>query len=252
MPSSAPSRRSRSGWCGRSGRCATPRSRSRCRAAPSWTSACASVLEVIYLVFNEGYAASAGEDWVRRDLCEEALRLGRVLAELAPEEPEVHGLVALMEIQASRLRRPPRPRRRAGAAARPGPRPLGPAADRARAAGAGASRSAAGPARPLRPAGRDRGLPRPRAAGRGDRLGADRRPLRRPRPDPTLPDRRAEPGGRAGHGLRPRRRPRTARPDRGRAGARRLPPAPQRPRRPARESRARPRRQQRNSNAPPS
>jgi RNA polymerase sigma factor (sigma-70 family) len=62
-----------------------------------------SVLEVIYLVFNEGYAASAGEEWVRRDLCEEALRLGRVLAELAPEEPEVHGLIALLEIQASRL-----------------------------------------------------------------------------------------------------------------------------------------------------
>jgi RNA polymerase sigma factor (sigma-70 family) len=62
-----------------------------------------SVLEVIYLVFNEGYAASSGEDWVRRDLCEEALRLGRILAELAPAEPELHGLVALMEIQASRL-----------------------------------------------------------------------------------------------------------------------------------------------------
>jgi RNA polymerase sigma factor (sigma-70 family) len=62
-----------------------------------------SVLEVVYLVFNEGYAASAGEDWVRRDLCEEAMRLGRILAELAPEEPEVHGLVALLEIQASRL-----------------------------------------------------------------------------------------------------------------------------------------------------
>ncbi|HEX5527848.1 MAG TPA: RNA polymerase sigma factor [Solirubrobacterales bacterium] len=61
-----------------------------------------SVLEVVYLVFNEGYAASAGEDWVRQDLCEEALRLGRVLAELAPREPEVHGLVALLEIQASR------------------------------------------------------------------------------------------------------------------------------------------------------
>jgi RNA polymerase sigma factor (sigma-70 family) len=61
-----------------------------------------SVLEVIYLVFNEGYAASAGEDWIRTDLCEEALRLGRILAELAPREPEVHGLVALLEIQASR------------------------------------------------------------------------------------------------------------------------------------------------------
>jgi RNA polymerase sigma-70 factor, ECF subfamily len=62
-----------------------------------------SVLEVIYLVFNEGYSATAGDDWVRPALCDDALRLGRVLAELAPQEPEVHGLVALMEIQASRL-----------------------------------------------------------------------------------------------------------------------------------------------------
>ena len=63
----------------------------------------ASVLEVIYLIFNEGYSATAGDDWVRPQLCEEALRLGRILAALAPDEPEVHGLIALMEIQASRL-----------------------------------------------------------------------------------------------------------------------------------------------------
>ncbi|WP_406567773.1 RNA polymerase sigma factor [Actinoallomurus soli] len=63
-----------------------------------------SVLEVLYLVFNEGYSATAGDDWTRPALCQEALRLGRVLAELTPREPEVHGLVALMEIQASRLR----------------------------------------------------------------------------------------------------------------------------------------------------
>ena len=63
-----------------------------------------SVLEVVYLVFNEGYAATAGDDWIRPALCEEALRLGRILAELVPQQPEVHGLVALMELQASRLR----------------------------------------------------------------------------------------------------------------------------------------------------
>jgi RNA polymerase sigma factor (sigma-70 family) len=63
-----------------------------------------SVLEVVYLVFNEGYSATAGEDWLRPALCEDALRLGRVLAELAPGQPEVHGLVALMEIQSSRTR----------------------------------------------------------------------------------------------------------------------------------------------------
>ena len=62
----------------------------------------ASVLEVVYLIFNEGYSATAGDDWLRPGLCEDALRLGRILAELEPREPEVHGLVGLMEIQASR------------------------------------------------------------------------------------------------------------------------------------------------------
>jgi RNA polymerase sigma factor (sigma-70 family) len=68
------------------------------------TNRLASVLEVVYLIFNEGYAATAGDEWMRPALCEEALRLGRILAELVPVEPEVHGLVALLEIQASRLR----------------------------------------------------------------------------------------------------------------------------------------------------
>ena len=68
------------------------------------TARLSSVLEVVYLIFNEGYAATAGADWLRPALCEDALRLGRILAELAPEEPEVHGLVALLEIQASRSR----------------------------------------------------------------------------------------------------------------------------------------------------
>lgn len=95
-----------------------------------------SVLEVVYLVFNEGYAATSGDDWMRTELCEDALRLGRIVAGLVPDEPEVHGLAALLEIQASR------------AAARVGPSgepvlllehrplPLGPAADQAWAGGA--------------------------------------------------------------------------------------------------------------------
>jgi RNA polymerase sigma-70 factor, ECF subfamily len=71
---------------------------------PELAARLSSVLEVIYLVFNEGYSATAGDDWLRPALCEDALRLGRILAELAPREPEVHGLAALMEIQASRAR----------------------------------------------------------------------------------------------------------------------------------------------------
>jgi len=70
---------------------------------PDLSARLSSVLEVIYLIFNEGYSATAGDDWMRPALCEDALRLGRVVAELAPDAPEVHGLVALMEIQASRL-----------------------------------------------------------------------------------------------------------------------------------------------------
>ncbi len=71
---------------------------------PELAARLSSVLEVIYLIFNEGYAATAGDDWMRPALCDDALRLGRILAGLAPDEPEVHGLVALMEIQASRVR----------------------------------------------------------------------------------------------------------------------------------------------------
>src|ERR1700704_3371995 len=71
---------------------------------PEFDARLSSVLQVIYLVFNEGYSATSGGDWMRPALCEDALRLGRILAELASQEPEVHGLVALMEIQASRSR----------------------------------------------------------------------------------------------------------------------------------------------------
>jgi RNA polymerase sigma factor (sigma-70 family) len=73
-------------------------------AGPELTTRLASVLEVIYLIFNEGYAATSGDDWMRPALCADAMRLGRVLAGLMPAEPEVHGLVALMELHASRLR----------------------------------------------------------------------------------------------------------------------------------------------------
>ena len=74
-----------------------------------FTARLSSVLQVIYLIFNEGYSATAGEDWMRPSLCDDAVRLGRILAELVPGEPEVHGLVALMELQASRIRARVRP-----------------------------------------------------------------------------------------------------------------------------------------------
>ena len=83
------------------------------------------MLEVVYLVFNEGYSATAGDDWLRPELCDEALRLGRLLAGLTPDEPEVHGLVALMEIQASRAACPHGAHRRTRPAARPGPAAAG-------------------------------------------------------------------------------------------------------------------------------
>ena len=106
-----------------------------------------SVLEVVYLIFNEGYSATAGDDWMRPSLCEEALRLGRILAGLMPGESEVHGLVALMEIQASRTRAQDGTRRRTRPAPRPGPRSVGPAAHPPRAGVARTRRGArhAGP-----------------------------------------------------------------------------------------------------------
>ena len=84
-----------------------------------------AVLAVVYLIFNEGYTASSGDALVREDLCAEAIRLGRLLAELMPDEPEVLGLLALMLLIESRRAGPDRPRRRARAAGRPGPRAAG-------------------------------------------------------------------------------------------------------------------------------
>ncbi len=109
---------------------------------PELAARLSSVLEVIYLVFNEGYSATAGDDWMRPALCEEALRLGRILAELAPKEPEVHGLVALMEIQASRARARTGSVGRADPAARSKPRALGSTPDSSRFRGAQPCRKA--------------------------------------------------------------------------------------------------------------
>ena len=98
----AESRPSRSGSCAPSACSPTRGSPFEIPSGDELAPRLASVLEVVYLIFNEGYAASAGDDWMRPALCEDALRLGRILAQLAPRESEVHGLVALMEIQASR------------------------------------------------------------------------------------------------------------------------------------------------------
>ena len=152
--------------------------RSRCRAAPSSRRACRRCSRSSTSIFNEGYSATAGDDWMRPALCEDALRLGRILAELAPQEPEVHGLVALMEIQASRVAGARRPVGRADPAARSEPRALGSAADPPRARRARARRGARRRARPVRAAGRDRRLSRARAHGR-------RRPTGRASPRST-------------------------------------------------------------------
>ena len=121
------------------------------------------MLEVIYLVFNEGYAATAGDDWMRPALCEDALRLGRILAELAPRGAGGPRPGRADGDPGVALARAARARGRAGPAARPGSRAVGPAPDPSRAGGAGARRAARRRARSVRAAGRDRGVPRARA-----------------------------------------------------------------------------------------
>ena len=133
----------------------------------------ASVLSVIYLVFNEGYTATAGDDLMRPALCEEALRLGRIVAELTPAEPEVHGLVALMEIQASRARAH-RQRWQTGTVAGTGSCTVGQAAGRARLRCAGPRLFPARCSRPVCAAGRNRRLPCTGCKGRRHRLAYDR------------------------------------------------------------------------------
>ena len=160
----------------------------------------ASVLEVVYLIFNEGYAATAGDDWMRPQLCEEAMRLGRILAGLAPDEPEVHGLVALMEIQASRSRA------RTGPAGEPvllldQNRGLWDQLLIRRGLAALARAAALGGAiGPYALQGRDRRLPCARPHGWRDGLEAHRSALCGARRDDAVADRRAQPrhGGRHG------------------------------------------------------
>ena len=210
------------------------------------------VMGVLYLIFNEGYTATSGDDWMRPDLCAEAIRLARMLAGLAPLEPDVHGLLALMELQASRLHARTddegRPvllddQDRATWDALLIRRGLA-SLDRAMAQSAASHRA-------LRDPGSDRRLSRPRRQRRGDRLGRDRPVVRRAGPG------RRQPGGRGqpGRGPRPRRQPggRPGDPRRRRRtrGPGRLPPGAQRPRRPVGAHRTtRPRRRTRSPRQP--
>ena len=136
-----------------------------------------SVLAVVYLIFNEGYAASSGERLIREELATEAIRLGRLLAELMPDEPEVLGLLALMLLLNSRRAARTTADGRSRTAARSGPRPVGPGADRRRTEPR-QTMPAAKPAGSLPAPGRDQRRPQRRAHGGRDRLGPDPRAVR--------------------------------------------------------------------------
>ncbi len=154
----------------------------------------AGVLAVVYLVFNEGYRASAGDRLVREDLCAEAIRLARLLAELMPDDAETLGLLALMLLHDARRGARTGPQGEYVAAGPPGPLALGPRADRRGNRGPG-PRAAPSPSRPLPAAGRDLRAARGRAGRRRDRLAADRRALHAAGAARTLTGRRGQPRG---------------------------------------------------------
>ena len=158
-----------------------------------------AVLAVVYLIFNEGHTASSGDALVREDLCLEAIRLGRLLARLMPDEPEVMGLLALMLFGEYAAGRPHQPGRRPGAAGRPGPRPLGSGTHR-RGPGHRPALLAAQPARSVPDTGRDRRGPQRRADRRRDGLGSDRAAVRPASGDRAQPGGRPQPGRRRGRG----------------------------------------------------
>ena len=192
------------------------------------------VLAVVYLIYNEGHTVSAGEQLVRDDLCREAVRLARLLAELMPDEPEVKGLLALLLL--SEARRPAR-------TAADGSLVLLPDQDRslwdreliAEGHDARSCLPAPQPTRAVPDPGRDQRRPHGRRERRGDGLGADPRPLRPAARVDADAGRGAQSRGRARPGRRPRGRPRGDR----RSRARGVPPLPRRPGRPARTSRPR-------------
>ena len=184
-----------------------PACRSGCRPPTSRPRRLRSVLHVLYLIFNEGYASSAGSELHRTELSDEAIRLTRMVQRLLPDDGEVAGLLALMLLIDAR--RPARTdaARRADPAAGTGPDAVGSGAASPkgvalldRAIGQGDGRRVPAP-------GRDRRGPRPGAARRRHRLATDPRPVRAAGADDRQPDRHAQPGRRGGHGRRPGRRP---------------------------------------------